>query len=149
MTANITVDLRGLSEIGRLNQRLQGVKLLAVALTPVIQKQQEVIQTQLQTYPPPLANSRYVRTFKLKNSWKRGRIEAGNNLIKTKVYSDGSARNDRGEDYSPFVMDELEQADIHRGRWRTVQDIGQAMEAQVVRPILVEAVKFLRGMVAA
>ena len=64
----------------------------------------------LKWYPAKPPNSKYIRTFNLRNSWyinesnsDWGRVQIGNTMP-----------------YAPFVVGDKEQAWMHVGRWRTV-----------------------------
>jgi hypothetical protein len=64
-------------------------------------------------YPPRKAMSSYVRTFRLKRSWKKRRIGPSHLMIR-------NAARFKGVTYSSYVVANaqgLGQADVHRGRW--------------------------------
>lgn len=60
-------------------------------------------------YPPTRPNQRYIRTYRLKNSW---RLETPQRL--TRKITNTAAQ--RGRFYSGFVVS-TRQAHVHQGRW--------------------------------
>ncbi len=103
-------------------------------LRPVLVAQQKKIQKALKKYPPPPTNSRYVRTYKLRNSWQTSTplFTPGGSLAA--IYSDGSARTKYGH-YAPYVMEAARQASIHRGRWHTTKSVEEDFRAEVIRAV--------------
>lgn len=78
----------------------------------------------LKTYPPPPANSRYIRTHTLMNSWSRQFTD-----VRGVVGSNG-----RMAPYNRYVQDDEKQARIHRGRWtNTAQGVAKRREKQVIQ----------------
>ena len=75
-----------------------------------------LLKSEVAKYPPKPPNSTYRRTGKLGGSWTqkvtRGGRQGG------WVAQIGTRLN-----YAPYVQDATEQAEIHRGRWQTVQSV--------------------------
>lgn len=68
-------------------------------------------------YPPPPQGSTYRRTGTLGRKWTTGQavyIER-DNLIEGRVGNDTP--------YGPYVQSKKDQATIHKGRWKTIEDI--------------------------
>ena len=80
---------------------------------------------ELKTYPSPPAGSTYVRTRSLSNSWHK-EIEGRGLQIRGIVGS-----NQNIAPGNRWVQDAERQADIHRGRWQTAQDVLQRNEQNI------------------
>jgi hypothetical protein len=80
---------------------------------------------ELKTYPSPPAGSTYKRTRALSNSWHK-EIEGRGLQIRGIVGS-----NQNIAPYNRVVQDEEMQAQIHRGRWQTAQDVLQRNEQNI------------------
>jgi hypothetical protein len=83
---------------------------------------------ELQQYPPPPPDSKYVRTYRLRNSWRIGIIPATGGFT-IEILND--ARDERGVEYSKYVVGSLAtvratalkaQAWMHKGRWPLAAD---------------------------
>lgn len=131
MSDQIVYDFSQLSKISQtltaLQQRAESVR---GKTKRVMQEYQAKIHDTARTYPPPMPAQKYVRTYKLQNSWQIGEIEDAGTEMRARVYSDGSARTKYGE-YAQFVMHEKFQANIHRGRWQTTDMIAAEYEPQL------------------
>jgi hypothetical protein len=80
---------------------------------------------ELKTYPSPPAGSTYKRTRALSNSWHK-EIEGRGLQIRGIVGS-----NQNIAPHNRVVQDEVMQAQIHRGRWQTAQDVLQRNETNI------------------
>jgi len=80
---------------------------------------------ELKTYPSPPAGSTYKRTRALSNSWHK-EIEGRGLQIRGIVGS-----NQNIAPHNRVVQDEVMQAQIHRGRWQTAQDVLQRNEQNI------------------
>jgi hypothetical protein len=83
---------------------------------------------ELQIYPPPPPNSKYVRTYRLRNGWRIGIIPATGGFT-IEILND--ATDKRGVEYSKYVVGSLAQARttalkaqawMHKGRWPLAAD---------------------------
>lgn len=68
----------------------------------------------LKQYPSERAGQTYVRTYQLRDNWRKGAVQ--------RIVRAVSVNIENPTAYGPFVMGE-EQAEIHRGRWPTVRKI--------------------------
>jgi len=84
-----------------------------------------LVLRELKTYPPPPPNSTYKRTRSLSNSWHK-EIEGSGLQIRGIVGS-----NQNIAPYNRWVQDEDVQAEVHRGRWQTAQDVLQRNEQNI------------------
>lgn len=82
----------------------------------------------LRRYPAPPPNSKYVRTYRLRNSWRIGLIPASNGFT---IEFINDARDKRGVEYSKYVQGSLAQARaaaakaqawMHKGHWPLAVD---------------------------
>lgn len=64
----------------------------------------------LQHYPPKPANSKYVRTYKLREGWGFSGYGATTKVVNP-------------VEYAPYVQGDDTQAYMHVGRWRTVSQV--------------------------
>lgn len=78
-------------------------------------------------YPPQRSGSTYVRTLALMKSWSR--TITGSGLTIRGVV--GSNRN--AAPYNIYVQSRAHQANIHRSRWSTVEDITERSAATIQR----------------
>ena len=85
-------------------------------LQGVAQAGGQLLRTEMRRYPPPPPNSSYRRTGTLGKSWTqkvmRGGREGG------WLAQVGTRLN-----YAPYVQDEVRQAEVHQGRWQTIQSV--------------------------
>ena len=92
-----------------------------------------VIRNEMRRYPPPPPNSTYRRTGTLGKSWNvtnmRGGKQGG------WVSQIGTRLN-----YAPYVQDATRQAQVHQGRWQTIQDVAQDKRDEVVN-FVVKAIR--------
>jgi hypothetical protein len=82
-----------------------------------------------QVYPPERAGQRYIRTDTLKSNWKP--------IAPRRAEGGWIAGAENDTDYGEYVMGD-EQANVHQGRWRTVDAIAEAEEANVASAIEAE-----------
>src|SRR5512146_1588153 len=76
------------------------------------------------TYPPRRRGSRYVRTFRLRDSWNVDGPQLNGDTITLKVLSSNTVATDNwGRVYNFRVMGADGQAAIHKGRWITDESI--------------------------
>ena len=106
------LEIRGLEKV---LARLDSAKLdsmMHTAMRGVVDE----LQAEMMVYPPPPPNSSYTRTGKLKQSWSKKVTSSGRawlGVVGSRIH------------YAPYVQDENRQADIHRGRWQTVQSVAK------------------------
>lgn len=136
MTIEITGMDEALGKVARLDR-------LDQTLRPVLGAKQKKIHTVLQRYPAPPPNSSYVRTEKLKRSWRIQPPTFTRGGVYALVYADGTARTRYGR-YDRYVMDDDWQAMIHRGRWHTTKSVENDFRAEVVRDVRREIERAIR-----
>lgn len=117
-------------------------------IAPVVERYMKKLHKAARVYPPPIPNGKYIRTYKLRRSWRVGKVSMSDNEISGSVYSDGSARNKYGEDYAPRVMDAAHQATIHQGRWHTTKSMAEDVKQPFVKSIVRAARKLIKTPVA-
>jgi len=114
----LRIQVDGIDALMKRVERLEAMTVLKDAVTAMAEK----VSARLQKYPSPPANSQYERTGALGRAWAHGLTEAtglGSNQYADMVSID--LRNDVG--YAPYVQSAEEQAEIHRGRWETAEQI--------------------------
>jgi hypothetical protein len=80
------------------------------------------IREELKKYPAPPTGSKYQRTYRLREGWDNGLVEA--NALGTNQYADLISVDLRNTTpYAGYVQDEQNQAEIHKDRWKTAQEI--------------------------
>lgn len=140
MSDQIIYDFSELTKIPQeLMLLLQRTETVRGKTKRILQEYQAKIHETARTYPPPMPAQKYVRTYKLQNSWQIGEIEDAGTELRTKIYSDGSAKTKYGE-YAHYVMHDKFQADVHRGRWSTTDMIAAEYQPQLAAT-LAEMVK--------
>lgn len=132
----MSVKLIGLKEF---NKRSANAKKYAIQLenspTMVIRdeplKQSTELAKTTYKYPPPRPRSRYVRTYKLLNSWQYRRIRNG-------AIISNEAKNDRGVFYPIYVISDWQTAVHTETGWpkRSVK-----REKSIVKPIFEDVKK--------
>lgn len=75
-------------------------------------------------YPPPPPFSKYVRTFRLKNSINAEVQPMGSTVVMF-ITAD--------TEYAHWVVDKNKQAGIHRGRWWTLQGVLESTRDGVIK----------------
>lgn len=90
----------------------------------------------IRTYPPELPGQRYVRTYRLRESWKRGAVQRLGRALRVVV------RSEIG--YARWVVGDRTQAPIHQGRWRTQSELRASIEPRI-RARLARALKRMAG----
>lgn len=119
----VTIEVRGVKEAAsRLNLDPVGIVL------PALHRGAFRIERDMKLYPPPPADSTYVRTFVLRKQWTTAPI-AGS--------SKGYAGYKVGTitPYAPWVRSHIFQAAVHRGRWPTDKQVVAANYPTLVRDV--------------
>lgn len=106
----IVIDIKGEKRLERLLDVLGTPRLIT---EPAMHRIGTQATTNMAKYPPTLPNQVYRRTHTLERKWA---YQVRSNLFST------TAVVGNNTPYAPFVQDETSQADIHAGRWHTVQD---------------------------
>lgn len=90
---------------------------------PVISEHAKELQRILtrKRYPPKRANQKYVRTGRLGSSFSARKISPA-------VWSVNNSAS-----YAAYVVDENQQAGIHKGRWYTIQSEERKLRPQLTR----------------
>ena len=81
-----------------------------------------MLQNEMRRYPPKPANSTYRRTMKLQQSWARKVSRSGDGwlaVVGSRIH------------YAPYVQDETRQAEVHQGRWQTIQSVAADKKDEV------------------
>lgn len=131
--AEIRTTFRGIDKLQSLTAKIAAVKDFYKVARPIVDEWEETTVLIARNYPPPPPGSKYVRTDKLKNSWRMSPI-TGVATIRASVYSNGTANAGYG-DYAPYVMGQGRQAGIHQGRWKTDADIARETTKDVKRKL--------------
>lgn len=131
--AEIRTAFRGIDKLQSLTAKIAAVKDFYRVARPIVEEWQETTVLMARKYPPPPPGSKYVRTDRLKNSWRMSSI-TGVATIRASVYSNGTANAGYG-DYAPYVMGQGKQASIHQGRWQTDADIARETTKDVKRKL--------------
>ena len=131
--AEIKTTFRGIDKLPTLVARIAAAKNFYKVARPIVDEWQETTVLIARKYPPPPPGSKYVRTFKLQNSWRMSPI-SGVGTIRASVYSNGTANAGYG-DYAPYVMGATKQASIHQGRWKTDKMIADETSLDVKRKL--------------
>lgn len=117
MADGLSVDVRGFNRVA--NQFRTLAARFPTQVTEETREWGEDFAADLRgtPYPPPPAGSRYVRTYKLKRSWRAARINRG-----VRIVNNAGIRG-RGP-YATYVVGDLHgrQAEIHAGRWWRFKD---------------------------
>ena len=85
------------------------------------------VLAKIKRYPQERPNQAYIRTHTLEKSWSR-RIEGSGLTIRGIVGSNGAMAP-----YNRLVQSRRDQAEIHRGRWSSVEDIAEESQPTVQR----------------
>lgn len=134
----IEFDKKG--NIPRLLKMLQArTDAVTPALVPIVEKYLKTLRTNARRYPPPPEGSRYVRTFKLRRSWKIKPAAVRSKEVVGSIHTDGSAK------YDIKVMLHGHQDPIHEGRWHTDKTMADEIGPSFKRALLRKATKVLRG----
>jgi len=119
----LTITVSNLDVVQR---KLDGISKGAY-IKPVITEAARNLQTEMRRYPPKPPNSTYTRTGKLGQSWKRKITGGGGNWLAVI----GSRMK-----YAPYVQDATEQAEIHQGRWQTIQSVAKDKRDEIFKFML-------------
>ena len=104
-------------------------------LQPVATSAADLLRAEMRKYPPPPPNSTYRRTGTLGKSWAKNVHRSSDgwlSIIGTRLK------------YAPYVQDETRQAEIHQGRWQTIQSVAKDKRDEVVK----FCVRAIRGWLA-
>jgi hypothetical protein len=102
--------------------------------TETIYKAAQAIVKQMKIYPPVPTGSRYVRTYKLRDSWKVNRSITG--------YTVSGNPTSKGHAYGRYVVGDFAgggQAWMHVGRWLLFRDVAEH-EVSLLPPLVEERV---------
>lgn len=114
---NVNLD----KQLSQLSAKMLQMRDYLLDLTKPTQDALDLLKARMQLYPPPPANSKYKRTYDLKNSWQTIVILSGATLGKLTS----------NIPYGPYVVDEEYQAGIHQGRWQTIQQVAEDEDANI------------------
>lgn len=120
----MSVTIRGIAPILR---DLRRINLETVE--DVVAAAMEDIGKDAANYPPPPPNSTYRRTDTLGKGWTDAQpvsTQTGNTLLTVLT---------NGTPYGAWVQGADDQAQIHRGRWRTTDQIAESWEPRVAERI--------------
>lgn len=115
---NVTVDAKAVQA------KLQRGSDLRDALASGMKKGVLYVQSQIPGYPSPPENSTYTRTGTLGRSLTAMQGQAPGALSRVEsVGAHSIGYIGTNIVYAPYVIDENEQASVHRGRWYTLQSV--------------------------
>ncbi len=106
----MNIELRGLDNL----ERLLGSMASAETLRPGMERAVLNVKAEVMRYPRQRIGSSYTRTHVLENAW---------DTIVTTVGGNVQGRIGNNIEYGPFVKSRRFQAQVHRGRWATVEDV--------------------------
>ena len=117
---NLTITVKNLEAVERKLANLdRGDYLQGVANAGA-----QLLRAEMRRYPPKPAGSTYRRTNTLKHGWtekvtgdRSGWLAVVGNRVK----------------YAPYVQDATRQAEIHQGRWQTVQSVAKDKQAEIFK----------------
>jgi hypothetical protein len=104
--------------------------------TETIYKAAQAIVKQMKIYPPAPSGSRYVRTYRLRDSWKINRSITGYTVSGNPIA--------RGRAYGRYVVGDFAgggQAWMHVGRWLLFRDVAEH-EVSLLPPMVEEKIRF-------
>ncbi len=116
------IDLR--IQVEGVDELMHGLERTMAAETRAepMQRLEERVREQLETYPAPPPASTYERTGDLGRGWADGLVET--DALGTNQYADQiSVSMHNAVEYAEWVQDEEHQAAVHQGRWDTVQKV--------------------------
>jgi len=108
--ADIVIDIENEEQVLKVINSLSNPAYLA----PAVNEIGATFATDLAKYPPPPENSTYRRTGNLGRSWTH--------VQKVDLFGFRSTIGNVRE-YAPLVQDRDRQANVHQGRWQTIQDV--------------------------
>lgn len=111
MSSEFSIKLDGEEEVEQVLKALSNPRLY---LQNALKLAGERMKAEAKDYPPPLPNQVYERTGTLMRNWTY--------RVMPSLYT-VSLQVGNITPYAPKVMDAAEQAWIHQGRWRTIQEI--------------------------
>lgn len=111
MSSEFSIKLDGEEEVEQVLKALSNPRLY---LQNALKLAGERLKAEAKDYPPKLPNQVYERTGTLMRNWTY--------RVMPSLYT-VSLQVGNITPYAPKVMDAAEQAWIHQGRWRTIQDI--------------------------
>ena len=125
------------SAIARQIARLRRVARLDGVVAAVDAAVKDLVIPDVRLYPPERAGQRYVRSFKLRDSWQRERARRQGATVV------GAATN--ATPYAKWVVGTRDQAAVHQGRWRTQRRIAEENTPRVRLALLKALAKRWRG----
>lgn len=129
----ITITVKNLEAVERKLANMERTDYIK----PVITEAARNLQNAMRRYPPKPPQSTYDRTGKLGQSWTREVMRGGRGggwvaQIGTRLK------------YAPYVQDETRQAEVHQGRWQTIQSVAKDKRDELLRFV----VRAIRGWLA-
>ena len=115
-----TIRLEGVPEA---LDTIDGLRDISDILRPPLKRALLRLQRKMAVYPPPPPNSSYRRTGTLGRRWTTATSE-----ITRQRRAEIEGRVGNNTEYGPFVQSAQFQADIHRNRWRTAEDVAESEE---------------------
>ena len=106
----MTITVQNLDAVTRKLDRLDS----ADYLKGVADSGAQLLRAEMRKYPPPPPNSTYRRTGTLGKSWTQAVKKFGGSWL---------AQVGTRLNYAPYVQDMNRQAEIHQGRWQTIQSV--------------------------
>jgi len=128
----VTITIKGLDQLTRKLDSLDKGDYLR----PVATAGANLLRNEMRRYPPAPPSSTYRRTGTLGKSWTQ-KVTGGRGGWLAVI---GSFLN-----YAPYVQDRDRQAQVHRGRWQTVQSVAETKRGEVVKFVVGAIRRWMRG----
>jgi len=121
MSASITVDVS--EAVERLDPKTMERYIIAA-----LDGAADLLLEEIKPYPPKPPDSRYRRTMTLHDSWTK---KVGRSRLMALLGGNLKAVVGSNVKYAPYVQDRDEQAWMHKGRWKTAQDVAETKAQEV------------------
>ena len=116
----MTITVKNLDAVQRKLANLDRIDYLKA----VANEGGRILQNEMQRYPPEPSGSTYRRTHILHKGWR------------TKVSGDSGgwlAVVGNRVKYAPYVQDANRQAEVHQGRWQTIQSVAADKREEIIK----------------
>ena len=117
-----SIEIQGLDKLNNALRQLTQMERERF-VDEALREVQELAFKRVKKYPPPPPGSRYVRTYRLRGSWRKLPV------VVLSGYATATTRSEHLR-YNIFVQERANQAAIHQGRWPTIQDISEDLEGE-------------------
>ncbi len=100
---------------------------VSIAMRGAVEDGATYVLAKVKHYPPQRPGSSYIRTHTLEKSWSK-RVTGNGLSVQGRIGS-----NSAMAPYNRLVQSRRDQAEIHRGRWSSVEDIAEESQPTVQR----------------